>query len=213
MGSRVGSMRARTITAVETVAWALVVPAYVLGTFPTAILVGRRVGVDPTLAGSGNPGASNTYRTAGRRAAALVLAGDVGKGIVATAVGLIVSRPLGVACGLAAVLGHVLPITRGLQGGRGVATAAGMAAVLHPLPSLVLAAVWCAVAAVSRTASVASITIAGLLPVVAGIAGAAAWEVAALAGVSVVVIARHRQNIGRLVHGRERELRSPDRVG
>ena len=68
-------------------AWLAVVPAYLLGTFPTAILVGRREGRDPTIEGSGNPGASNALRTMGRRAAALVLVGDVGKGAVAAAAG------------------------------------------------------------------------------------------------------------------------------
>ena len=60
--------------------WLLVVPAYLLGTFPTAILVGRREGRDLTQEGSGNPGASNTYRTMGRRAGATVLLGDAGQG-------------------------------------------------------------------------------------------------------------------------------------
>ena len=64
-------------------AWLLVVPAYLLGTFPTAILVGRREGRDPTQEGSGNPGASNTFRTMGRRAGAIVLLGDVAKGALA----------------------------------------------------------------------------------------------------------------------------------
>ena len=114
-------------------AWLLVVPAYLLGTFPTAILVGRREGRDPTQEGSGNPGASNTFRTMGRRAGAIVLAGDVAKGALAAAAGLATGhRAVGVACGLAAVLGHVYPVTRGFRGGKGVATGAGMAIVLLP---------------------------------------------------------------------------------
>ena len=68
-------------------AWLLVVPAYLLGTFPTAILVGRRAGRDVTQEGSGNPGASNTFRTLGRRAGALVLLGDVAKGGLAAGIG------------------------------------------------------------------------------------------------------------------------------
>jgi glycerol-3-phosphate acyltransferase PlsY len=190
---------------VETAAWVLVVPAYLLGTFPTAILVGRRMGIDPTAAGSGNPGASNAYRTAGRRAGALVLVGDLGKGVLATAIGLTVSRPLGLACGLAAVVGHVLPLGR--RGGKGVATAAGVALVLHPVPSVLLGLVWIAVAAVSRTASLASLTIAALLPVAVAVAGAPWWEVVALGAASALVIARHRDNIVRLVHGQEQGLR------
>ena len=114
--------------------WLLVVPAYLLGTFPTAILVGRREGRDPTQEGSGNPGASNTFRTMGRRAGAIVLLGDVAKGALAAGVGLATgNRAVGVACGLAAVLGHVAPVTRrvprrqgrGHRRGDGAGAAAG----------------------------------------------------------------------------------------
>ena len=120
-------------------AWLLVVPAYLLGTFPTAILVGRREGRDPTQEGSGNPGASNTFRTMGRRAGTIVLLGDVAKGALAAGVGLASgNRAVGVACGLAAVLGHVYPATRRFRGGKGVATGAGMALVLLPGVTLVL---------------------------------------------------------------------------
>ena len=81
-------------------AWLLVVPAYLLGTFPTAVLVGRHEGHDVTSEGSGNPGASNTYRTMGRRAGAIVLLGDVAKGAVAAGMGLATgNRAVGVACG------------------------------------------------------------------------------------------------------------------
>ena len=83
---------ARRLTRVDP-AWLLVVPAYLLGTFPTAILVGRREGRDPTQEGSGNPGASNTFRTMGRRAGAIVLLGDVAKGALAAGMGLATGQP------------------------------------------------------------------------------------------------------------------------
>ena len=86
------------------VAMAWVVAAYLLGTFPTALLVGRGHGVDPTRAGSGNPGATNVLRTAGKRAGVATLAGDVAKGALAAGVGWAVGgHGLGVACGVAAV--------------------------------------------------------------------------------------------------------------
>src|SRR5207249_3926010 len=112
----------------------LAVPAYFLGTFPAAQVVSQRAGRDPTREGSRNPGASNVYRLAGRRAGLAVFAGDLAKGLVAAGVGLAVGgRPLGMLCGAAAVLGHVFPVTRGFRGGRGVATAGGLALVLFPL--------------------------------------------------------------------------------
>ncbi|MET0727105.1 MAG: glycerol-3-phosphate 1-O-acyltransferase PlsY [Acidimicrobiales bacterium] len=190
--------------------WTLVVPAYLLGTFPTAILVGRRRGSDVTSEGSGNPGASNTMRTLGRRAGILVLLGDLGKGAVAAAAGLATgNRAIGVACGLAAVVGHVAPITRGFRGGKGVATAAGMTAVLLPLAALGLAALWVIVAKVTGTASAGSIAVALGLPVAAAAAGRPAGEIAAFAICGAFVLFRHRDNIARLRRGEERSLSPP----
>lgn len=190
--------------------WALVVPAYLLGTFPSAILVGRWRGQDPTQEGSGNPGASNAYRTMGRRAGALVLVGDLCKGSIAAGVGLAAGgRGVGVACGLAAVVGHVLPATRRFRGGKGVATAAGMTVVLLPVAAASLAVMWAALAKVTKTASTASITVATALPVAALASGRSGAEVAAFAACAVVVVARHRDNIDRLVRGEEATLTRP----
>ncbi len=187
--------------------WLLVVPAYLVGTFPTAILVGRREGRDPTSEGSGNPGASNAYRTMGRRAGALVLLGDLAKGAVASGAGLATgNRAVAVACGLASVAGHVLPATRGFRGGKGVATAAGMALVLLPLVAAALAVVWAVVARVTGTAAVASIAIAVGLPIGAAASGRPAGEVAAFALCGAFVVLRHRSNIERLWRGEERSL-------
>jgi glycerol-3-phosphate acyltransferase PlsY len=190
--------------------WLLIVPAYLLGTVPTAILVGRRRGIDPTSEGSGNPGASNAFRTMGRRAGAAVLLGDLAKGTIAAGCGLATgNRAVAVGCGLAAVLGHVAPITRGFRGGKGVATAAGMALVLLPLPALGLAAVWFAIVKATGAAAVGSIVIAVGLPVLAALVGRPAGEVAAFAVCGVLVVARHRGNIDRLRRGEERSLRTP----
>ena len=187
--------------------WALLIPAYLVGTFPTAILVGRREGRDPTREGSGNPGASNAYRTMGRRAGVLVLLGDLCKGAAAAGAGLATgNRAIAVGCGLAAVVGHVLPVGRGRRGGKGVATAAGMTLVLVPLVAAVLAALWAVTAKLSGAASVASIIIAAGLPVGAALVGRPAGEVAAFAACGALVVVRHRENIGRLRRGEERPL-------
>ena len=200
-------MTGRPYAATMDLRWALVAPAYLLGTFPTALLVGRREGRDPTTEGSGNPGASNALRTMGARAGATVLLGDLGKGVVATGGGWLVGgKAVGVACGLAAVAGHVFPVTRRFRGGKGVATAAGMAVVLLPLPSLVLACLWGLVLKVTRVSAVASLTIAVALPAAAALAGSPGWEIGALAASSVLVVIRHRDNIGRLRRGEEAAL-------
>jgi acyl phosphate:glycerol-3-phosphate acyltransferase len=184
-----------------------VVPAYLVGTFPTAILVGRQAGRDPTQEGSGNPGASNAYRMMGRRAGATVLVGDLCKGAAAAGAGLATgNRTVGVACGLAAVVGHVLPAPRWFRGGKGVATASGMALVLLPLPALALAAAWLVAARLTGMASVASILVAAGLPVSAALVGRPWGEVAAFAACGALVVARHRANIDRLRRGKERTL-------
>ena len=185
-------------------AWLLVIPAYLLGTIPTAILVGRREGRDPTREGSGNPGASNTFRTMGRRAGALVLLGDVAKGALAAGAGVATgNRAVGVACGLAAVLGHVYPVTRRFRGGKGVATGAGMALVLLPGVALVLAAVWLVTTKVVRAASAGSVAVAIGFPLGAWLAGRPPGEVAAFSAAGLLIVARHRDNLDRLRRGEE----------
>ena len=185
-----------------------VVVSYVLGMFPTALLVGRRTGVDPTTAGSGNPGATNVLRTAGRRAALLTLLGDGGKGALAAALGWAVGgHGLGVACGLAAVVGHIAPVTRRFRGGKGVATAAGMVLVLFPLVALVGAVAYGLAVAVTRVGSVGSLTAAVVVPVTAGLTGVPGWELAGLVACEALVVLRHSGNIRRLVQGEEGTFR------
>jgi len=192
--------------------------SYLLGCLPIAGVVARRVGVDPTTAGSGNPGASNVYRTAGRRAGVVVAAGDVAKGAAAAWLGLATGdRVLGLAAGLAAVVGHIAPVVAGRRGGKGVATAAGATAVLFPLAAVAGAVVWLAVVGLTSIASLASLlataaVLAGLL-----IGGSPATELALAGAMAAAVLARHTGNIRRLVRGDERRIGrdspSPGRAG
>lgn len=180
----------------------VVVVGYVLGTFPTAQLVGRRHGFDPTATGSGNPGASNAARLGGMRAGAVVLLGDAGKGVIAAGLGYVVDgRTLGWFAGAAAVAGHLWPATRGFRGGKGVATAAGVAVVCAPLAILPLAVLFAVLVKGTGKAAVGSITLAILLPVVVAVLGQRAVEVAVAAAIGLVVVVRHRSNIGRLLDG------------
>ena len=186
---------------------AAVAAAYALGTFPTAGLVARAHGRDPTREGSGNPGASNVYRLAGRRAAATVFAGDVVKGSGAAALGWVVDgRELAVVCGAAAVVGHCFPVTRGFRGGKGVATAAGFVAVVLPALALLAAATWTVLARTTRKASLASLVTVTVAVVGAVVMRDMSRETAILVGTALLIVARHAGNLARLVRGEERSL-------
>jgi glycerol-3-phosphate acyltransferase PlsY len=191
----------------------LLVPvAYVLGTFPSAGLVARRAGVDVTAAGSGNPGASNTFRLLGWRAGVAVFLLDAAKGALGAGVGLAVDGHRGAyLLGIAAVVGHMLPATRRnraqrFKGGRGVATGAGVLAVVFPLVVLVLAALWGAVVGITRKASVASLTVAVAFPIAVLVTGESAADVVVVSVLAVLVIVRHSANLRRLLRGEEHDL-------
>ena len=176
----------------------LVAVAYLLGTLPSAQLVAGRSGVDPTSAGSGNPGATNVYRTAGRRAGLVVFTADVGKGIAAVA-----GRPLARACWVAATVGHVLPVTRRFRGGKGVATGGGGSIVLFPVLAVGSIILFALVARVSGKASMGSIAIAVALPTAVAATGNGVGESLVAAGISALVLLRHLANIQRLIAGDE----------
>ncbi|MGH9013666.1 MAG: glycerol-3-phosphate acyltransferase [Acidimicrobiia bacterium] len=186
----------------------LLVPvAYLLGTFPAASLVARASGHDVLEEGSRNPGASNVYRLAGWKAGLLVLLADIGKGAVASGVGLAFDGHRGAyILGLAAVLGHVLPATRRFRGGRGVATAGGALVVVFPLIGLGLVVVWFLVARVLKKASVASIVVVVAFPVAVAITGGSWFDVVVPAVLAVVILARHLPNLRRLLRGQEHGL-------
>lgn len=187
----------------------LVIVGYALGTFPSAVLVGRRLGFDPTAEGSGNPGASNTTRIGGPRAGAIVLLGDLGKGVAAAGLGLALDGPLlGWIVGSAAVAGHLWPVTRGFKGGKGVATVAGVVLVCAPVVFAGLALVFGVLVKVTGKAAVGSIVVAVLVPTAIALVGRPGAEVSIAAVIAGVVIVRHRENIARLRAGTESDVRS-----
>lgn len=189
----------------------LVVPAYFLGTFPSALLVARGRGHDVLHEGSGNPGASNVARLMGWRVGVVVLVADVLKGSIAAGVGLAVAGRMGAyVLGIAAIVGHMWPVTRRFKGGKGVATASGALAVLFPWMVAALAAIWFVVARLLKRASIASILCTALVPVAAAAAGYDVAEVGVLTAIAVLVVARHAANFRRLLRGEELPL-APDR--
>lgn len=189
-------------------ATAILVPlGYLLGMFPTAVLVARAKGVDVTRAGSGNPGASNVARLLGWRWGALVMATDFAKGALAAGLGLAAGGRAGAYfVGAAAVVGHTFPLGR--KGGKGVAATGGMLVVLFPLIVLTLFAVWLFVARVLKKASIASLLVSALLPVTVGVVGYDWPEVAVLGVIALFIFVRHAANIRRLVRREEHGLQN-----
>jgi glycerol-3-phosphate acyltransferase PlsY len=188
--------------------WALLLPvAYLIGTFPSAVLVARANGVDIRAVGSGNPGASNVARVLGWRRGLWVFVLDAAKGALAAGLGLVVDgRPAGYAMAAAAVIGHVFPVWEKFRGGKGVATGGGAFIALSPLVLVVLVAIWGVVSRLWKKASLASIIVVALLPVGVGIVRRSWWEVLATIGICVLVMSRHIGNMKRLLTRREHAL-------
>jgi len=180
-----------------------VVAAYFVGTFPTAQIVGNRIGRDPTKEGSGNPGASNVWRLGGKRAGIIVAVVDGLKGAIPVLAALAISgRPLAHAAWVAAVIGHVWPVSRRLRGGKGVATAGGGGLAISPLVGLACAGLFLVVVKTGRIAAIGSLSIAIAFPVVSAAVGRPAWEVGVGTLVAAILVIRHQSNIRRLIgHG------------
>lgn len=186
--------------------------AYVLGMFPSAVIVARASGVDITNAGSGNPGASNVSRVLGWKRGVLVFVLDASKGAIAAGAGwALVGRHAGYACAAAAAIGHMYPVLRRFgskrfQGGKGVATVGGAMLVLQPIVSVVLLVIWFAISRLTKKASLASLAIIVLLPAGEALLGAPAWEIVASVGLGALVLLKHGSNIKRLIRREELSL-------
>lgn len=183
-----------------------IVVAYLIGSISCAILVCKLSGLpDPRTQGSGNPGASNVLRVAGKSYALMTLLGDVLKGFV----GVIVALTLGVhgfmlgIVGLAAVLGHMYPVFFQFKGGKGVATSVGVYFGISPILGLIIAIAWVALVAITRYASVASITACIVAPILCVFFHHDTQFTVGLALIALFVIWRHRENINRLRKGTE----------
>lgn len=187
----------------------LITAAYLCGSLPVGVWVGRWIGVDVQQAGSGNIGATNVARTAGARAALLTLLGDVAKGLLPT---VLAQQALGspwlvALTGLAAFFGHIFSVFLCFSGGKGVATGFGVFLCLAPVAALVSLAVFVALALLTRYVSVASIVAAAALAIVTATAGYAVAIQGAAGLTAVVIIVRHRTNLVRLRQGNEPKFR------
>ncbi len=185
---------------------------YLLGSLPFAVIVSRIFGIaDPRSFGSGNPGATNVLRAGNKLAALLTLLGDTAKGWLAMWIAAKVLSPspdetaIAVA-GVAAFLGHVFPITLRFKGGKGVATALGVLLGFSGALGGVVAAIWLAVAAITRYSSLASLAAAASAPWIAVLRHEPGEAVLAVSLMAAVLVMRHKPNIRKLLAGTESRI-------
>ena len=183
--------------------------SYLMGAIPTSYLLSRLfAGIDLRQHGSGNLGATNLYRVLGWKYAIPAAAIDIAKGTVPVllfAPQVSGSQVFALACGAAAILGHVFSVFVGFKGGKGVATAAGVMLGLAPFALGVSAVVWVVLVRLTGYVSVGSIAAAAVLPLAVYLlqdssSPALVWIAAAIAA---AVILLHRKNIQRLLKGTE----------
>ncbi len=195
-----------------------VIAAYLIGSLSFAVIVSRAFGLaDPRSYGSKNPGATNVLRSGNKAAAVVTLILDALKGVVPVLLVKSYGNDWGLGdwtlagAGLAAFLGHLYPVFFRFQGGKGVATAAGVLLALEPWLGVATLATWVIVALFFRYSSLASIVAAVFAPAYYLFGSGVAWSVSrpvmlAIAAMGVLLLWRHRENINRLIAGKESRL-------
>ena len=185
---------------------------YMLGSIPCGLVLTRMAGLgDVRNIGSGNIGATNVLRTGNKKLAAATLLFDALKGTAAVLAGHWLGAHGGVAilaslaAGLAAFLGHVFPVWLGFKGGKGVATYIGVLLGAAWKLALVFCAVWLLTAVVTRYSSLSALVAAIAVPVIAWFVDSPALGLLS-AVLSLVMIAKHRANIERLLAGQEPKI-------
>jgi len=191
----------------------VVLVSYLIGSISFAVVVSIAMGLsDPRSYGSGNPGATNVLRSGNKKAAILTLIGDAFKGWFAVWLTRIAASHFGLSdidialAGIAVFIGHLFPIFFRFQGGKGVATAAGVLFAFNPWLGLATLVTWLLVAFIFRYSSFAALAAAVAAPILdVWIVGRSAITLAILA-MSLLLIWRHKKNIGNLLGGRESKL-------
>ncbi len=187
----------------------IVVSAYLIGSVPFALILARRWGADLRQVGSGNLGAANVLRSSGVKAGVLVALLDMSKGAVSVALAQRLSQGAAdatAAAGVAAIIGHIYPVWLGFRGGKGVAAACGVFAMLTPVAVVPALATFTAGIWVTRYISVGSVLASIVLPPVAYALGSPLSAVIAASVASVLIVFRHRSNILRVRQGTERRI-------
>ena len=195
-----------------------IVLAYLAGSIPSAVWAGKLFhGLDVREHGSGNAGATNTVRVLGWKTGIPVLIFDLFKGWLAAMLPRFLDAApessetlmvLQIACGLAAILGHVFPVFAGFRGGKGVATTFGVLLALHPLLTLTCAGIFLIVLLASGYVSLGSMIAVAMFPIllVTLFRSPSIWLTVFSVIVAAAVIITHTKNIKRLLRGEEKRF-------
>jgi len=177
---------------------------YLLGSINTSVITGKFYGVDVRQHGSGNAGATNTLRVLGKKAAIMVVIGDVLKGLITCIISNSIAGQTGaIIGGAAAILGHNWPVYFGFKGGKGVLTSITVMFYLDWKISLILVGILVVVVLISRYVSLGSVLGAIALPVLTILFGRDIKLVIFSIALAVIIVFKHQSNIKRLLNGTE----------
>jgi len=186
----------------------LIVCAYLLGSISVGLLLAKMKGTDPRAVGSGNIGATNVMRAAGKTTGALTLVGDALKGFLPVAVAFFIgeSKLIVAAVGLAAFLGHLFPIFLKFKGGKGVATALGVYLGLNPFAVLIAVIIFVFVLLKWRFVSLGSLIGVAVMPFLLYVLNAPGQYIYLVLIIGTLIFIKHKDNIRRLITGTESRI-------
>jgi len=193
----------------------LTIIAYLIGSIPTGIVVAKILGApDPRAVGSGNIGATNVGRAAGKAAGIITLIGDVLKGFLITLLALYIlgssseaNSPLAISIvAFSVFLGHLFPVFLKFKGGKGVATTLGVFLAIGPFQAILALILFIIIVAIFKYVSVASMIASVSIPLLLNLSPATSPYIPLAVIISVLIILKHSDNIKRLIQGTENKI-------
>lgn len=185
----------------------IIILSYLVGSIPFGVLVSRYKGIDVQKSGSGNIGATNVFRTVGKGAAAITLACDLLKGLLALLLAkYFLQEPWIALSGIAVILGHIFSVFLKFKGGKGVATAFGVLLVYSPVVAAIVILMWAVVAYMFGYSSLGAIFTFLVLPVIMLFLKMDKFKIIFSLIVAIIILFRHTENIARLLKGTETKI-------
>ncbi len=198
-----------------------IIASFIIGSIPTSLVVSKLKGIDIRKEGSGNVGATNVLRSVGKLAAIFTLIVDIAKGVIPVtllaayffdAEAPVSADVLKALFGLSAISGHVWSVFLKFRGGKGVATSCGVLAILLPKPFLAGAVVFVTSVVLTKYVSVGSLLMMMTIPVIAALCGTDIVRIILSVTICIIVSYRHKDNIRRLLSGKESKIGGPKKV-